>query len=88
MELENLPRGWNKYDGMENTMNPAERVDDSGSGWDIDWSEDKAIGMYRLVYKYFDFPAEEEVRRERTALHPDRGFHWLICHTIVSEFGD
>ena len=56
-------------------MNPAERVDDSGSGWDIEWSEDKAIGMYRLVYKYFDFPAAEEVRRERTALHPDRGFH-------------
>ena len=45
----------------------------------------KVIVFYWSVWKYFDYPLEKEVRRERVAKEPERRFHRFIWETIVSD---
>ena len=52
-------------------------------------SEQKKISvLYRLVWKYFNYPAATEMRKEREAINPERRFHRLIWEAIVSYVGD
>ena len=74
-ELENFRRESNKYNSMENMMKLVEKLANSGSGWDIEWSKNRVSVFYRFIWRYFDHPESAIARRERADIEPERSFH-------------
>ena len=48
-------------------------------------SKQKTIVMYFLVWKYFDYPAEKKVRRERAGIYSGRRFNIFIWETMLRD---
>ena len=53
--------------------------------WVGDRVSKKVSVLCRSVWKYFDLPEATEVRRERSAIDPEKRFHQLIWDTILSD---
>ena len=77
--------GRKKYNDINNIFDIAEREDVRVGGWGERVVNKQSLCFLYVRLKFFIYPAETNVRRERSAIESESRFYQFIWETIVSN---